>query len=279
MKNNYHTHSTFCDGKEPLDAFVKKAVELHYAQLGFSSHAPVPFDNDFGIREEAIPEYVAAINALQQQYPEIQLFRGLECDFIPAMTKPFSFYRDTFHLDYIIGGVHLVRAPGSDHIWFIDGSKREIYDNGLQNFFAGDIRKAVTAFWEQTYEMIETQCFDIIAHFDKIKMHNQNRFFTEEEDWYRKLADHSIELIRRKHLIVEVNTRGIYKGRCPDYYPSDYLLQQVVQHQIPVIVSTDAHKSEELPMGRDEAVQHLKELGIKYLMYIHQHQWEEYPIV
>jgi len=279
MKNNYHTHSTFCDGKEPLDAFVKKAVELQYTQLGFSSHAPVPFENDFGIREEVIPEYVGTINALQQQYTEIQLFRGLECDFIPGMTKPFSFYHDTFHLDYIIGGVHLVRAPNSDNIWFIDGSKREIYDNGLLNFFAGDIRKAVTAFWEQTYEMIETQSFDVIAHFDKIKMHNQNRFFTEDEDWYRKLADHSVELIHQKHLIVEVNTRGIYKGRCPDYYPSDYLLQQVAQLQIPVIVSTDAHKSEELPWGRDEAVLHLKNLGIKYLMYIHNHQWEEYPIV
>ena len=279
MKNNYHTHSTYCDGKDPLESFVKRASELHYRQLGFSSHAPVPFENEFGIRETAIPEYTAIIDSLQQQYPDLQLFKGLECDFIPGMTKPFSFYRDTFHLDYIIGGVHLVRSHNSDHIWFIDGSKREIYDQGLHDFFGNDIRKAVTAFWEQSFEMIETQQFDIIAHFDKIKMHNQNRFFTEDEEWYRKLADHCVELIRQKHLIVEVNTRGIYKGRCPDYYPSDYLLQQVAQHHIPVIVSTDAHKAEELAMGRDEAVNHLRDLGIKYLMYIHNHKWEEYPIV
>ena len=279
MKNNYHTHSTYCDGKDPLESFVKRASELHYRQLGFSSHAPVPFENEFGIRETAIPEYTAIIDSLQQQYPDLQLFKGLECDFIPGMTKPFSFYRDTFHLDYIIGGVHLVRSHNSDHIWFIDGSKREIYDQGLHDFFGNDIRKAVTAFWEQSFEMIETQQFDIIAHFDKIKMHNQNRFFTEDEEWYRKLADHCVELIRQKHLIVEVNTRGIYKGRCPDYYPSDYLLRQVAQHHIPVIVSTDAHKAEELAMGRDEAVNHLRDLGIKYLMYIHNHKWEEYPIV
>ena len=279
MKNNYHTHSTFCDGKEPIDLFVQRASQLHYNQLGFSSHAPVPFENDFGICEEAIPDYTATIHALQSQYPDLQLFCGLECDFIPGMTKPFSYFKNTFHLDYIIGGVHLVRQPHSDHIWFIDGSKREIYDDGLAEYFGGDVRKAVTAFWEQSFEMIETQQFDIIAHFDKIKMHNQKRFFTEEEDWYTKLADHCIELIHQKHLIVEINTRGIYKGRCPDYYPSDYLLKQVAHYHIPVVVSTDAHKSEELALGRDEAIEHLKSLGINYLMYIHNHQWEEYPII
>ena len=67
--------------------------------------------------------------------------------------------------------------------------------------------------------------------------------------------------------------------KCQNIWASDYLLRQVAQLHIPVIVSTDAHKAEELAMGRDEAVKHLKDLGIKYLMYIHNHQWEEYPIV
>ena len=160
-----------------------------------------------------------------------------------------------------------------------DGSKREIYDNGLRDFFGGDVKKAVTRFWEQSFEMIETERFDIIAHFDKIKMHNQKRYFTEEEDWYLRLVDHCIELIRRKQLIVEINTRGIYKGRCPDYYPSDYALAQIAKYNIPMVVSTDAHKSEELSEGRDAAVEHLKSMGIKFLMYRKNNQWEEYAIV
>ena len=88
-----------------------------------------------------------------------------------------------------------------------------------------------------------------------------------------------IELIRRKQLIVEINTRGIYKGRCPDYYPSDYALAQVAKYNIPMVVSTDAHKSEELAEGRDAAIDHLKSLGIKFLMYRKNNQWEEYAIV
>ena len=279
MKTNYHTHCTYCDGKEPIENFVRRAVELGYDQLGFSSHAPVPFENDFGIREEQIPEYTKEIDGFKAQIPFLQLFYGLECDFIPGMTKPFSYFKSQFGLDYIIGGVHLVRPENSDNIWFIDGSKREIYDNGLHDFFDGDVKKAVTRFWEQSFEMIETEQFDIIAHFDKIKMHNQKRYFTEEEDWYLKLVDHCIELIRRKQLIVEINTRGIYKGRCPDYYPSDYALAQIAKHRIPMVVSTDAHKSEELSEGRDAAIEHLKSFGIKFLMYRKNNQWEEYAIV
>lgn len=279
VKTNYHTHCTYCDGKEPIENFVNKAVELGYDQLGFSSHAPVPFENDFGIREEQIPEYTKEIDGFKTANPSLQLFYGLECDFIPGMTKPFAFFKNQFCLDYIIGGVHLVRPENSDNIWFIDGSKREIYDNGLRDFFGGNVKKAVTRFWEQSFEMIETEQFDVIAHFDKIKMHNQKRYFTEEEEWYKLLVDHCIELIRRKQLIVEINTRGIYKGRCPDYYPSDYALAQIAKHRIPMVVSTDAHKSEELAEGRDAAIEHLKSMGIKYLMYRKNDQWEEYAIV
>lgn len=278
MKNNFHTHCTYCDGKEPIENFVKKAVELGYDELGFSSHAPVPFENNFGIQEEEIPTYLKEIDSFRLQFPQLQLFAGLECDFIPGMTKDFSSYREHFNLDYVIGGVHLVCPENANELWFIDGSKREVYDDGLRQFFDMNVKKAVTRFWEQTFEMIETQSFDVLAHFDKIKMHNQNRYFTEDESWYQQLADHCVELIRRKQLIVEINTRGIYKGRCPDFYPSDYLLRQIAKHQLPMVISTDAHKSEELPMGYEEAMEHLKLFGIKYLMYIKNKQWEEYAI-
>lgn len=278
MKANFHTHCNYCDGKEPILNYIEEADRLCYDQLGFSSHAPVPFANDFGIHETQIPEYVRTIDGYQSQFPHLRLFKGLECDFVPGMTQPFAHYRDTYHLDFLIGGVHLVRPENDDRLWFIDGSKYEIYDNGLRELFGMDVRRAVTRFWEQSFEMIETQQFDIIAHCDKIKMHNRKRYFTEDEPWYRQLADHLIDLVRQKHLIVEINTRGIYKGRCPDFYPSDYILSQVARYHIPMIISTDAHKSEEVSLGYDDAVAKLKSFGISYLMYIKDQQWEEHAI-
>ncbi|MCR4827180.1 MAG: histidinol-phosphatase [Bacteroidales bacterium] len=260
---NYHTHSLYCDGKSTLEEHVREAEKCGLLQLGFSSHSSVPFDNNFAISEERIPEYVSEIDQLQQKI-DIKLLKSLECEFVPGITKDFDVWRTTYNLDYVIGGVHLVRPPHGDGLWFIDGSKQEIYDNGLRDLFGNDIKAAVTAFWEQTFEMLETQHLDIIAHFDKIKMHNRNRFFTEDEGWYKVLADKAIQLIKRHNVIVEINTRGLYKKRCDHFYPSTELLMKVRKADIPVIVSTDAHKAEELTLFVPEALAELQRCGFDH---------------
>jgi histidinol-phosphatase (PHP family) len=180
-------------------------------------------------------------------------------------------------LDYIIGGVHLVKVPASNEIWFIDGPKRETYDHGIAHFFNHNIKKAVTCFWEQTFEMIENQQFDIIAHFDKIKMHNQGRFFTENEDWYIQLVNHAIELIIKKNLIVEINSRGIYRMRCKNFYPSDYILEKLAKAHVPMIISSDAHKAEELPLYYEEAKIKLRSFGIETLFVLENKKWR--PVI
>lgn len=266
MSSNYHTHSTYCDGKDPLRAFVTAAETLHMEQLGFSSHAPVPFENDFGIAQEKIPQYCAEIDQLQKS-TNVQLLKSLECDYIPRMSTPFEEFKTKYHLDYIIGGVHLVRPENDDRLWFIDGSKREIYDDGLANLFGGDIKKAVTTFWEQTFEMIETQRMDVVAHLDKIKMHNQHRFFQEDEYWYVALAEKAVHLVHEHDVVMEINTRGLYKKRCDAFYPSTELLKLAHKLDIPVIISTDAHKADELDLYRTEAIEELHRCGFLNLVH------------
>ncbi|MCQ2283421.1 MAG: histidinol-phosphatase [Bacteroidales bacterium] len=260
MKANYHTHCTYCDGKDPLSAFVQSAEERHFDQLGFSSHAPVPFENGFAIQESDLTPYCEEIEQLKGQ-THLRLFKALECDFIPGMSQPFDHFKTQWNLDYIIGGVHLVRPQNSSELWFIDGPKREIYDEGLEKLFDSNIRKAVTTFWEQTFEMLETEHFDIIAHFDKIKMHNQHRFFQEDEKWYTALADKAVQLIKQKDVIIEINTRGLYKKRCDAFYPATGLLQKARKLDIPVVISSDAHQACEIDAYFAEATTELERCG------------------
>lgn len=257
---NYHTHSLYCDGKSTLEEHVREAEKQGLLQLGFSSHSPVPFENSFAISEEKLPEYKQEIDQLQQK-TDVKLLKSLECDFIPSMTVDFAERQKVCGLDYVIGGVHLVRPLHGDGLWFIDGSKQETYDEGLRDLFDNNIKLAVTTFWEQTFEMLETQQMDIIAHFDKIKMHNRDRFFTEDETWYKVLADKAIQLIKRHDVIIEVNTRGLYKKRCDHFYPSTELLMKARKADIPVVVSSDAHKAEELMLYVPEALAELQRCG------------------
>ncbi len=224
-----------------------------------------------------MPCYVEEIAQLKEEFNgQIDLYCALEADYITGVSETFSVTKQKYHLDYLIGGVHLVgQSANPDEIWFIDGPKWEIYDEGLQRFFDGDIRKAVRRFYEQTNEMIENEQFDIIAHFDKIKMHNHDRYFHEEEPWYRKLAFETLDLIRQKGLVMEINTRGLYKKRYNGFYPSPWLMEEACRMGISAIISADAHYFSEISSEFIAAEEAMKKAGYRSVVNFKDGKWME----
>jgi len=298
MQNfNLHTHSIYSDGKSQPREIVEEAVRQGLTTLGFSEHSPLPFDNNFSVKEADMPRYVAEIAQLKEEFKsKIDIYCGLEADYLTGVSEPFAVTKEKYHLDYLIGGVHLVVDPafrqaqrpkdpepveGStntinpDEIWFIDGPKWEVYDEGLQKFFNGDIHRAVRRFYEQSNEMIENEQFDIIAHFDKIKMHNRERYFHEDEPWYRKLALETLDLIREKGLVMEINTRGLYKKRYNGFYPSPWLMEEACKMGVPAIISADAHHFSEITLEFAVAEEALKKAGYRSVVNFKDGNWIE----
>lgn len=276
---NLHTHTHYSDGGKPPDDYVQQALATGMHALGFSDHSPLPFDNPFSVKEEAFDAYCTEIRQLKQLYEgRLNIFLGLEIDFIPAMSEDFAGLKKRGQLDYVIGSVHLVGSHSEENLWFTDGPLTETYDDGLQKFYGNDIRKAVKAFYHQTNRMIETQAMDVVGHFDKVKMHNQGRYFSEDEPWYRALAMETLELIRQKGLIAEVNTRGIYKKRCDSLFPSPWILEAMQQMDIPVLISSDAHLPDELQMLFPQALEAVKHAGYGELMVFGSKGWRSVSI-
>jgi histidinol-phosphatase (PHP family) len=266
---NLHTHSYFCDGREAPEEYVKQAVELGFHTLGFSSHAPVPFENTFSLKEEKVQDYISTIKDLGTKYKhKINILLSMEIDFIPGITRNFAEFKSAGKLDYTIGGVHLVKNREEKDLWFIDGARQETYVDGLNKIFAGNPRKGVEAYYHQIIEMVVTQKPDIIAHLDKIKMHNKNRFFLENEKWYQDLVWKTLKIIASdSDCIIEVNTRGLYKKRVDTFFPGSYILGQIHHLKIPITLSSDAHQPQELNGYFVEALQTLREIGFKELVY------------
>jgi histidinol-phosphatase (PHP family) len=284
MLFNLHTHTHFSDGSSEPEAYIEEAIRQGFHTLGFSDHSPVPFENSFALTEEKVEEYVNAIRTPPPPplrhtpplapplklgegkgvgYPTILL--GLEIDYIPGITKPIDEYRKMNVFDYYIGSVHLVRSGSDTDLWFIDGPDIAIYDGGLARVFKNDVKTAVSAYYRQINAMLETQRPDILGHFDKIRMYNRNRYFREEEKWYQDLIDESLEVVKKTETIVEVNTRGIYKKRSDALFPGIEILKKIKALDIPVIISSDAHKPEELSYGFDNARRVLIDLGFTHL--------------
>ena len=279
FRQNLHTHSEFSDGKASPEEVVKSALDQKINCLGFSDHAPVPFENTFSIKTGQLSAYCDEIRRLQLQYrPDIDILLALEIDYIPGLMENFRRFKTASALDYVIGSVHLIGKDNPEHLWFIDGPLIETYDMVLARFFDNDIRKAVTAFYDQTNQMIVNETFDVIGHFDKIKMHNNNRYFTEDEKWYQKLVFETLQLIKENDLIVEVNTRGLYKKRAQDFFPSTWILKELAKLDIPVIVSSDAHQPDELQLCFSEANQALLAAGHKKTMRFTQGKWHGFAI-
>lgn len=276
---NFHTHTNYSDGKSTAKETVDEAVRQKMSILGFSDHAPFPAENTFSIHPNEMENYVNEISRLTEEFKnQLEILCSLEIDFVPGIIQNFNSFKEKHNLDYVIGSVHLVGKDNPDELWFIDGKKVETYDKGLHDFFDNDIRKGVRAFYHQTNEMIENEQFDIIGHFDKIKMHNQDRFFHEEEKWYRNLVLETLELIKQKNLIVEVNTRGVYKGRSKTFFPSDWILAEMHKMNILATVSSDAHHYSELQMLFDQAVDSLKKGGYKEIMIFTKGIWKSIEI-
>ena len=276
MLYNFHTHCCFCDGIGSPEEYVQEAVAQQFTALGFSSHAPLDFANDFSSKKEDMPQYVSEVRRLQHQYAEqLPIFLGLECDFIPENSASFKLLKDMYQLDYVIGGVHLVKK--NDQFWFIDSIEPASYDEGLVLFWY-NIKKAVGTYYEQVLQMIENEEFDVLAHLDKVKMHNQNRFFSEDEKWYRDWVEETLRLVKEKQLIVEINTRGLYEKTCKSFYPSVWIIKRLKELSIPVTISSDAHHCSEISLFFNEAFQCLKDCGIQEITVFKKNGWESVSI-
>ncbi len=104
-------------------------------------------------------------------------------------------------------------------------------------------------------------------------MHNRDRFFTEDDPWYQKLVDECLELVKHKELIVEINTRGIYKKRSNCLFPDGLTLQKVKDLNIPILISSDAHNPSEINTGFLDAQSKLIKTGFKEVMFFEEGNW------
>jgi histidinol-phosphatase (PHP family) len=284
LKFNLHTHTRFSDGSSDPEDYVKEAIKQGFDTLGFSDHSPVPFENTFAIGDADFDSYIQAILQLKNTYsfmsasPGLRILLSLEIDYIPGVTLPFHHYRKNHHFDYLIGSVHLVKNEASEKLWFIDGPDISIYDNGLKEIFSGDSKKAVSCYYRQLQDMIVTQKPDIIGHMDKIKMYNRDRYFSEKDAWYVTLVEETLEMAAKAGCVIEVNTRGIYKKRSETLFPGPEILKKIHLMNIPVTITSDAHKPHELSLYFEEARNILIYLGFRATVLKTSTGWKEIPL-
>lgn len=269
MWANFHTHSHYCDGKSKFNEYLKKGGMI---SLGFSSHAPLPFVRPWCMKPENFKQYLKDLEELKKTSP-IEIYKGLEIDFIPGMISPLQFAEQ---LDYTIGSIHFVEKLSNGMPWEIDGSHM-LFLQGLAEIFNGRARDAVIRYFELTREMIRTSRPTIIGHMDKIKIQNiNNKLFLETSTWYRSEILKTLDTIEEAGAIIEVNTRGLYHKRLSNPYPSYWILELIYQKNIPIMLSSDAHHADDIHGQFNEAALTLRRIGFRKLCVLHEGHWKQF---
>ncbi len=271
---NYHGHCNYCDGHGRIEEYIKSAIELNMPAIGISSHAPVPFDCFWTMKEEDLPLYLKELDDLQMKYKEkISVFKSLEVDYIPGLAGPAVIENLDLSLDYLIGSIHFVDNYKDGTPWGIDGNFEE-FDDGLQRIFNGNIKSAVQRFYQLTREMIQNGGFDIIGHVDKIKMHNVSKeLFNESEPWYQQELEETLDMIAKNNIIVEINTKSFQKNGL--LFPGKEYFSLLKSKGIAVTINSDAHYPSDLENSFPYVANELLKVGFCTLNEFIEGEWKE----
>jgi len=262
---NYHQHCYYCDGTDKPSLYVESALAKGVGSFGFSSHAPIHLDSiKWCIHPNKFNDYLDEIADLKAQYAtRLPIFIGCEIDYIPQLINPCE---DRFKvLDYRIGSIHFAGQFEDGTYWGIDDTKK-MYQRGISEIYDGNVQAAVENYFRVTREMLAKFPPDILGHMDKIKMNNTNNsYFSEDEAWYKKAVFATLETIKASKAVVEVNTRGVYKKKTQEPYPSRWILKELLAMNIPIMLNSDAHHPREITSYYKEAADMLVSVGFKHL--------------
>lgn len=277
QKINLHTHCNFCDGDNTPEEMIIAAIQKGFTVLGFSSHSLFPFSkSDWHIPSNKFNEYSTEIRRLAEKYSsQIKILLGFEADYLKGVSVPSYENYAELNPDYLIGSIHYVFNKKG--MYSVD-NKTEKVQQSLKKMYTNkkgeiDGKKAVCEYFATQREMLKKGTFQILGHPDVIRKRNSVlNFFDPSENWYKKELIATAKEIKKADVIVEINTgaisRGIFNSNTDDdFYPSKQFLEIIHKMNIPVLVSSDAHKTDDLDCGFERGYDFAKKIGYKELTY------------
>ncbi|MBP9721495.1 MAG: histidinol-phosphatase [Bacteroides sp.] len=274
---NYHSHCSFCDGRAPLEEFVKEAISQGFYSYGVSSHAPLPFPTRWTMEWEQMEAYLDEFKNLRSKYAdEIELYVGLEIDYLNEESNPSVARFTELPLDYRIGSVHLLYDAAGEVV-DIDCSPA-VFKERVDRHFNGDVLRVVRMYFDRLFRMVELGGFDILGHADKMH-YNASCYHPGllDEPWYEALMKDYFSLVASRGYLVEINTKAY--DSLGTFYPNSRYWELMKEYQIKVLVNSDAHYPERINAGRMEALRLLQAKGFATVAELHQGSWREVPIV
>ncbi len=204
----------------------------------------MPFPACWTLTSARMPDYIAQIRDLAQTYRgEIDVYCGEEWD-LHGATPPSK-------VDYVIGSVHHVKMD--DALYCVDNTVEET-ERTLAYCFDGDADAMAEVYFRQYDAIASINEVDLVGHFDLLtKFDEQRSFFHPDSPRYQKSAERAMDALIAAGKRFEINTGAISRGYRTTPYPSRTLLTQICSRGGKIVISSDAHRAEDIAFGFSEA--------------------------
>ena len=262
-----HTHTVRFDGKNNVNDMVVRAKDLGFNTIGFSNHFIVHpaikysvlyhfalMHGYFRIYSSSFREAIAKfkihyreIEEARKLYPEMRILSGMEVDFFDndEWKKQFEETITILKPDYLIGSAHLVESDGlllNTHDWEVATPEKQ--------------KIILEKYWTNVANAAASGLFNWMAHLDLPKKAGLGL----EKEW-TEFENRAVFSAAKSNTAIEINTSSY--DRCGEPYPSNRILNMVKQHDVPVLLSDDAHNTKNIGRHFDKGQQLIKDLQLK----------------
>lgn len=234
---DFHTHTTYCDGKNSPEEMVIAAIKMGMEKIGLACHSYTDFDTSYCIKKEKVADFQAEIRSLAEKYKDkIQVLCGVEQDYFST--------ESTEGFDYVIASVHYVKKDG---LYLAIDISEEIFADHVKKHYGGDFIALCEDYFELIGDAPTKTNADIIGHFDLASKFNEgDKLFDSLNERYLRAAKKAVDKILKYDKVFEINTGAITRGLRRHAYPDTTIMDYIRENGGKFILSSDSHSTESL---------------------------------
>jgi histidinol-phosphatase (PHP family) len=262
MKADGHIHTPYCPhgSTDPLEDYVKRALELQFTEITFTEHAPLPSSfidptpkQDSAMNANDVETYIADIEDLKKKYKsEIKINVGFEVDFIEGYEEETIHFLDKYGsaIDDSILSVHFLKID-NDYVC-VDFSE-DAFKTITSRF--GSVENVYRAYFATVEKSLLANLGRYkpkrIGHMTLVQKFQKQFPVTED---FKDTISSLLSSIKRLNFQLDYNGAGVVKALCKEPYPPNWVVDEAVKRNIPLVYGSDAHSVNGLNQGFQQLI-------------------------
>ncbi len=268
LRADFHTHTTYCDGKSTPRQMVEAAYGMGLTDLGISGHADYSmWEQGFGMSDTILSAYKRELETLREEYAgKMNLYIGIELDTLGPVQQA----------EYAIGSTHSILKDG--HLVTVDDTEEKLVQ-AVETLWNGDWYAMARDYFELEATVYDKLHCDWVGHFDLLTKFNEAyRYFDETKDDYLEPALNAMKKLHSQGLPFEINTGAMSRGYRTAPYPNPILLRELHAMGGRIMINSDSHSAGTIAYAFDQAEKIAYECGFRKVTVWSKDGFREIPL-